>query len=57
MGLVIYCYVCRKIQYISSGVTIKSSGVTSRYVTPDDEVSHKMTFSAFRTTLRLPGTQ
>ena len=56
LDFVIYCYICRKLQFISYGVTIKSYGVTGRHVTPYDEVSHHMMFSALSTTLSLVAT-
>jgi len=56
LDFVIYCYICRELQFISYGVTIKSYGVTGRHVTPYDEVSHHMMFSALSTTLSLVAT-
>ena len=52
----ICCHICRKLQFISHGVTIKTHGMTGKPATAYDEVSHHMMFSALSTTLCLVAT-
>ena len=54
--IVIYCYICRNIQFVSYGVTKKSYGVTCRQSHHYDKVSHHIMFSALNITFRLLAT-